>query len=136
MCAPVSLIVGAVGGLAVSKALTPKQQAAAAPASELPDPAEERARAEAEAAQKANAKLAADSRRRREQGSLLAKGAPTFAFGDATTDPGASPISSSIQPVTRGTTVRKASLMSQGAATAGSTFSGGGRGRNYAEALQ
>ncbi len=134
MCDPISLIVGAVGGLAVSSLVAPQQSGSSV--AQLPDPAEERAKAEAEAAQKANAKLASDSRRRREQGSLLAKGAPpTFSFGDATTDAGTSPITS-IQPVTRRTTARKASLMSQGSTAGGSSFGGGGGGgRRYSENL-
>lgn len=89
MCDPVSITVGLVGGAMVSEQRNSRKAAnaaAAAQAAAQPDPAAERARAEAEAAQRANAKLAADQRRRREQGSLLAKGAPaapTFSLGDA-----------------------------------------------------
>lgn len=95
----------------------------------LPDPAVERARAEAEAAQRVNAKLAADQRRRREQGSLLAKGAPapTFSLGDTEGDP-QSPIESPgslglRKPTSRSTTAQQASLITRGAPS----YGGGGR---------
>lgn len=78
MCKP---IFGLVGGL-----LGMNSRSAPAPAQ--PDPAAERAAAEAEATQSANTRLAATQRRRREQSSLLSKGAPdaapapTVLFGD------------------------------------------------------
>jgi hypothetical protein len=73
MCDPVSMAVGAVGDLFGSK-----QRSAAAPA----DPAAERAAAEAEATTAANRKLAAAQARRREQSSLMARGAPQPTLGD------------------------------------------------------
>lgn len=89
MCNPLALAVGAFAGATAysarqgAKAAT---EAARIQAASQPDPAEERAKAEAEAAQRVNAQLADANRRRREQGSLLAKGAPaapTFSLGDA-----------------------------------------------------
>lgn len=98
-----------------------------------PDPAIERASAEAEAAQRANMQLANNNRRRREQQSLMSKGAPTapqFAFGDATTDPGSDTLST-MGATTRSTTATRASLMSRGAAPVatggGATYGGVGR---------
>lgn len=72
----------------------------------------ERVAGEAQAIQSANAKLAQDQRRRREQGSLLARGAggtPQPTLGDAastTEDPGAFS--------TTRTTAQRASLLSRG----------------------
>lgn len=123
MCDPVSLAVGAVAGTVATKALTPKPSRAATAAP--PDPAVERATAEAEAQQRANAQLAADQRRRREQQNLLARGAPqqpTMTFGEAGLPTnGIGPTSGM---TTRSTTARQASLMGRGAP--GATFTGGG----------
>lgn len=80
MCDPVSMAVGAVVGAAGSGMFGGKQRSAA-----LPDPAAERAAAEAEATTAANRKLAATQARRREQGSLIARGAPQPTFGDVET---------------------------------------------------
>lgn len=74
MCDPVSLIAGAAIGGVAAKALTPKAPRAAAAA----DPEAERMKAEADAAAAANRKLAADKLRRREQQSLIARGAPSL----------------------------------------------------------
>lgn len=74
MCDPVSLVVGAVGATVVGKAMAPKAPRAAA----APDPEAERMKAEADAAGAANRKLAADKMRRREQQSLVARGAPSL----------------------------------------------------------
>lgn len=131
MCDPVTAIAGAlgvstttaavgvgvVGGLVASKALSHNSSAASAASN--PDPATERAKVEADAAQKANAQLAADNRRRREQGSLLAKGAPQPTLGDSmpgtSVGGGLSPIGTSTPSfVTRNTTARAPSLMSLG----------------------
>jgi hypothetical protein len=132
VCDPVSMLVGAVGATVVGRAIAPKQQSAAAPAQ--PDPAEERAKAEAEAAQRANAQLAMDQRRRREQGSLLAKGGmvqPSFPMGDEGS--GSSPLSTSGRLASRTTTARAASLISRGASGGGGGFGGGtGGGRTTA----
>ena len=81
---------GVLAGTAVvgSKLLTPNMPSAP----RQPNAEQERAKAEATAAQTANAKLASDQRRRREQASLLSKGAdsPSPTFGDpaSTTDGG------------------------------------------------
>src|SRR5574343_277368 len=98
MCDPISLAVTAVAAGSVyqtTQARKSAKEAAAAQAAGQGDPAAERAKAEAEAAQRANAQLAESNRRRREQGSLLSKGAPapTFSMGDSTTDPGANTLS-------------------------------------------
>lgn len=74
MCDPVSIGIGLVGGAVASKALAPKAPRAAPAA----DPEAERMKAEADAAAAANRRLAADKARRREQGSLIARGAPSL----------------------------------------------------------
>lgn len=141
MCDPISLAVTAVAAGSVyqaSQARKSAKEAASIQAAAQTDPAAERAKAEAEAAQRANAALADANRRRRDQQSLLAKGAPTpqFSFGDQTTGP--SNVLDSNGLTTRGTTSRQASLMSRGAAVVaaangGSSFTGlgGGGSRNY-----
>lgn len=109
MCAPLAILAVAgaayaggtaaavaVGSLALASSMR-KRGGSSAPAAG-PDPGTERAAAEAKAAQDANARLATDQRRRREQGSLIAKGSPAFTLGDpttTTTGQGLSPISSS-----------------------------------------
>lgn len=131
MCDPVSMVVGAVGGMVASKALAPKQKAQAATSEAAADPAAERAAAEAQAQQTANRRLAEDQRRRREQQSLLAKGAPQPSFGDATA--GADPINP-MGTSNRSTTARSGSLMSRVAnqvassssAVAPTAYGGGG----------
>lgn len=98
-------------------------------------PAEERANAEAEAAQRVNARLAADQRRRRGQGSLLATGAPSFTMGDSGSD-GASPLGAGGAFTTRSTTAKRAaSMISQGAASAGSGY-GGYRGGRFTDGVE
>lgn len=134
MCDPVSLTVGQVGGAMVSEQRNSRKAAnaaAAAQAAAQPDPAEERARAEAEAAQRVNSQLAADGRRRREQGSLMARGAPpapSFGLGDAEGDaqsPIGSPGSGSGRSmVSRSSVARQSSLISRGAPG----YPGAGRG--------
>ncbi len=135
MCDPVSLTVGLVGGAMVAEQRSSRKAASAAAtvqAEAQPDPAEERAKAEAAAAQRVNAQLAQTNRRRREQGSLLAKGAPaapTFALGDAVGSEGMSPIGAPgsfglRKPTSRSTVAQQASLMSRGAPGG----YGGGRG--------
>ncbi|MEL4181226.1 hypothetical protein [Roseateles sp. PN1] len=60
--------------------------------------------------------MANDQRRRREQGSLVSRGAPTYALGDGVDamNPG-SPISSPQAGLTsRSTVAKRASLVSQG----------------------
>lgn len=140
MCNPVAYVAGGLlGGLVASKAMGPKVESPQTTATQV-DPAAERAAAEAEAANRANIQLAADQRRRREQGSLMSRGAPTFGLGDAADGTGLSPIGPSVKPVTRNTTAQRASLMSRGAPAAGggTTFSGGGGGgsaRNLAVSM-
>lgn len=109
MCDAKTLTFGLLGGRSQSVPAAPK----------LPDPAAERAKAEAAAAQSANAQLAADQRRRREQSSLIARGAPAPTFGD-TGAAGLSPISGS---TSRSTTAKAGSLMGRGAPT---VYGGGG----------
>jgi hypothetical protein len=125
MCDPVSMLVGAVGGAALSK------RGSSAPAAALPDPAKEQADAEARAAQAANAKLAQDQQRRRQQQSLIARGAPTVqgpTLGDTTASDSASPLSGN--RMNRGTVARRTqSLMARGAtASGGPAAMAGGRG--------
>lgn len=120
MCDPVSVGLGLVGGMVASKALAPRQ--AAAPAAAMPDPAVEQARAEAEAAQKANTELANANRRRRGQQSLMATGAqatPSPAtFGDSPGADGISPLGGIAPRMNRSTVAKRAaSLMSGGAAS-------------------
>ena len=140
MCDPVTATLAVVGGGLMAreqrKASQAASSAAAAQAAAQPDPAAERAKAEAEAAQRVNAQLADANRRRREQGSLLAKGAPaapTFALGDAEGSEGMSPIGAPgsltlRKPTSRSTVAQQASLMSRGAPGGGY---GGGRGGDF-----
>jgi hypothetical protein len=138
MCDPLTLTIGLVGGGAmVSEQRNSRKAAnaaAAAQAAAQPDPAAERAKAEAEAAQRVNAQLADANRRRREQGSLLAKGAPaapTFSLGDADGEaqsPIGAPGSFGLRkPTSRSTVAQQASLMSRGAPGG---YGGGGGGRS------
>lgn len=129
MCDPISVAVGAIGGLVASKALAPKTPTS----SVVPqaDPAAERAAAEAEAQQSANRRLAEDQRRRRQQGSLIAQGAPQPTLGDTTNlDPNAaqSPLGG---PVSRGRVnpgMRPSLMSSVGAPVGGGPLSPGGAG--------
>lgn len=135
MCLPAKTLLGSttrdflVGPLH-SAILFPKKSDAPA----APDPATERASAEAEAAQRANMQLVASNARRREQQSLMSKGAtataPGFTMGDAVTDPGANTLST-VGATTRNTTAKLASLMSRGAVSTttggGATYGGAGR---------
>ena len=97
----------------------------------MPDPAVERANAEAEAQQRANAQLAADQRRRRDQQNLLARGAPqpTVSFGESEArDMGIGPMQGA---TTRRSVARQASLLGRGASITlggGGSSSGAGRG--------
>ncbi|OWQ92023.1 hypothetical protein CDN99_06605 [Roseateles aquatilis] len=140
MCDPVSVGIGLVGGMVASKALAPKTSTA----SVVPttDPAVERSAAEAEAAQSANRKLAEDQRRRRGQGSLLAKGAPTPTLGDTTSasNSGQSPLSGI--PTNRGLgTMLRGTLMAAGATPTAAAPSplggvGGGGSRSGSRPIQ
>ena len=141
MCNPLALAVTAFAGATAysarqgAKAAT---EAARIQAAAQGDPAAERAKAEAEAAQRANAKLAADQRRRREQGSLLAKGAPapTFSLGDTEGDP-LSPIGPAGSGLgarmgrallsSRSTVAQQASLITRGAPSVGGGRISGGQ---------
>lgn len=139
MCDPISLAIGAVAGTTLyqtSVARKSAKEAAATQSAAQGDPAAERAKAEAEAAQRANAQLAENNRRRREQGSLMSKGAPAapqFSLGDSTTDPGSNTLSAT-GATTRNTVAQRSSLMARGAtiATGGApvgptmTYGGGG----------
>lgn len=124
MCDPVSVGIAAgaaAGGAVLKKAMTPKM-----PKVSQPDPAAERAQAEAEAQQRANAQLAADQRRRREQMGLLARGAPaqpTVSFGDSRKSVPDGVFGAAMQVVTRNSTARQASMLSRGASI---TLGGGG----------
>lgn len=132
MCDPISLTLTAVAATSVyqtSQARKSAKEAAAAQAAAQGDPAAERAKAEAEAAQRANAQLADNNRRRREQGSLMSKGAPApqFSMGDSTTDPGST--LSTGGTMNRGMLGRVTqSIMSRGAPTAPAMTYGGGGG--------
>lgn len=133
MCNPIALAVTAFAGATAYSARQSAKastEAARIQAAAQGDPAAERAKAEAEAAQRANAKLAADQRRRRDQGSLLAKGAPapTFSLGDAEGSEGLSPIGapgslSLRKPTSRSTVAQQSSLITRGAPS----YGGGGR---------
>lgn len=105
MCDPVSIGLGLLGGVA-TKALT---QPSSAPSVSQPDPAAERAKAEAEAQQSANAKLAGERQRMRGR-SLLSQGATST----LSTDTAGSTPQTTAQPVTRSTTAQSASLISRG----------------------
>jgi len=125
MCDPISLTLGAVAGATVyqtTQARKSAKEAAAIQAAAQTDPAAERAKAEAEAAQRANAALADSNRRRREQGSLLSKGAsaaPQFTLGDAQLTPGQSPLSVDGGATNRSTVAARTSLMSRGGVDTG-----------------
>lgn len=127
MCDPISLTLGAVAGATVyqtTQARKSAKEAAAIQAAAQTDPAAERAKAEAEAAQRANAALADSNRRRREQGSLLSKGAsaaPQFTLGDAQLTPGQSPLSVDGGTTNRSTVAARTSLMSRGGVDVGGT---------------
>lgn len=142
MCDPVTIGVaagGLLGGAVLGSAMAPK----APKAPKQPDPAVERAQAEAEAAQRANAQLAMDQRRRREGGSLIARGAPAPTFGDRQTsadDTSLSPISGT-RLTSRTSVARQASsLISRGAPVVygggGSGLGGGSRGGRGTESMQ
>jgi hypothetical protein len=102
-----------------------------------PDPAEERASTEAQAQQRANLQLSTDKRRRREQQSLIARGAPQPTLGDTTSGDSLSPIGGSSARATPAANTR-ASLISLGAAPVASSarpaYSGGGGGRTLSQA--
>ncbi len=130
MCDPITIAAAVVGAASVyqtSQARKSAKEAAAAQREAQGDPAAERAKAEAEAAQRANAQLADSNRRRREQQSLMSKGAPTpqFTMGDSATQPGSSALSTP-GPVTRNTVARQATLMSRGSGAMPVTTPGGG----------
>jgi hypothetical protein len=116
MCDPVTIGLGLVAGAAVNQAEQTRRAASQQRSAqrETLDAAEgERTRAEAEAAQNANARLVESQRRRRAQNNLLARGA---------TSPAAAPTAGdgvlTTQPVSRSTTARQSSLMARGAPSA------------------
>jgi hypothetical protein len=124
MCDPVTLLVAggaALGGTAFAMNKAARGSAAAA------DPEAERLKAEADAASAANRRLAADKLRRREQQSLIARGAPAPSLGDDETLAGGTdlltsrPLSSS-----RRNAGSAVSLISRG--SVGVTTVGGGGG--------
>lgn len=129
MCDPITIGIGvasaAVGGtIAASKA----KRGQAAPVQA--DPEAERMKAEAEAAASANRKLAADQRRRREQQSLIARGAPQPSLGDeqasgdgVMTKPSAIGL---MRRFGKGYTSPRESLISRGASGAGTGAAVGG----------
>lgn len=133
MCDPISLTVAAVGvaggAYQARQAKKATEASIAAQQQAQGDAAAERARAEAEAAQRANAQLADTNRRRREQGSLIAKGAPQFTLGDSQLQPGQSPLGGVGQRMSRAVTASRSSLITRGAPAAGGGFGGGGGGR-------
>ena len=135
MCNPIALALGAVAGTTIyqtQQARKSAKEAAAAQAAAQGDPAAERAKAEADAAQAANAQLADANRRRREQQSLLSKGAaPTFTLGDSTADPGAGSLTSPTTANNRSTMAKVTqTLLSRGTPTGPMSYGGGG-GRTY-----
>lgn len=118
MCDPISLAIGAVGGAVVSSAMKPSGGRSTVPTT---DPAAEQAAAEAKAAQAANAKLAEDQKRRRMQGSLIARGASTGpTLGDPEQSNGMTSPLSGGRPATRSTAaMRTQSLLARGASVSG-----------------
>lgn len=115
MCDPVSIGVGLLGTYVVAESQDNARKARNAANDQARAAEAERAAAEASAIQSANAKLAQDNRRRREQKSLLAQGAPQPTMGDTATEdvPILSPGRSFMTRSTSAT--RTASLMSRGA---------------------
>lgn len=79
MCDPVTIIGGAVAGLAANKLMKPKTPS-------YGNPEAERMQAEADASASANAKLVASQKRRRQQQNLLAQGAQPSVGDVATND--------------------------------------------------
>lgn len=105
MCDPVTIGV-ALATTAATTLIT--KPSGSSPAAAMPDPAAERAKAEAEAQQSANAKLAGE-RQRMQRRSLMSQGATSPLSTNA-----ASPTQTA-QPVTRGSGPQQAaSLMSRG----------------------
>lgn len=111
MCDPVSIGYAIAGTAVAASAADSSRKARHGAMDAANQAAADRAEAEAKAAQTANFKLAQDNRRRREQKSLLATGAPQPTFGDeaATTDGGG--FLTSIRTV-----ASRSSLLSRGAA--------------------
>jgi len=119
MCDPISIGLGIMGAATIHGAETARKSASQARtlAREQADAAvDERANAEAAAAQSAQAKLANDQRRRRQAGGLLSRGATSA------DSPLASTGTSSIQPVTNATAGKQQSMLSRGSPA---TFYGG-----------
>lgn len=134
MCDPMTAVMALTAVATAYSARQAKQanrESIAAQQQAQGDPAAERARAEAEAAQRANAQLAETNRRRREQGSLLAKGAPSapkFTLGDSQLQPGQSPLGGIGGRVVRAVAGSRSTLISRGAPAAGAgAGAGGGR---------
>jgi hypothetical protein len=125
MCDPVTVGLTVLGGAVAGKAMAPKSGPAASSAAAQPDPAAEQAAVEARAAQAANAKLANDQKRRREQASLLSRGAQATTTGPTFGDTaGASDVTSPLSGMagtTNRTTAARAtqSLLARGAAATG-----------------
>jgi hypothetical protein len=132
MCDPFTFgAVGLVGAVLMNS--NKKKGSSAAPVEPEDTVAQERARAEAEAAQRANAQLAQDQRRRREQQSLLSTGAaakppaapaPTFGDDDGS-DLGGSPLNSG-RMTSRSSVARQSSLLARGGEAI--AYGGGGLG--------
>jgi len=107
MCDPVSIGLGLMGAASVSQAERARKTASQGRTQQreaLSAADGERGRAEAEAAQNANARLAATQQRRRQQQNLLASGAPSDSGSLIST-----------QPVTRSTVAQQGSMMGRGA---------------------
>ena len=122
MCDPVTVGLSVLGGVVGAKAMTPKASGASAAA--MPDPAKDQADIEARAVNAANAKLANDQQRRRQQQSLLAKGAPAAVTGPTLGDqPGTDTMAS---PLSGGSMNRSsAAQRTQSLLARGATASGG-----------
>jgi len=127
MCDPVSLLVGAVGGVALSRrgggSSAPAPAATAAPSTA----AEDQAAAERAATQAANAKIVERQRRRRSQGGLT-----------ATLGAGADPLGAKPQPTGNPNAyqavmnqVAPMGLVTAGRAGSGNVMGGGGAGGGY-----
>ena len=108
MCDPVSIGLGVLGAASVNQAEKSRKgasQAATQQREALAAAEGERGRAEAEAAQNANARLAATQQRRRQQQNLLASGASSASAS----------VISTAQPVTRSTVAQQGSMLGRGA---------------------
>lgn len=113
MCGPWGYAIAALASVAVSADSSRKARHAAEDQARAAE--SERKAADVNAVNSANAKLAADNRRRREQKSLLAQGAPQPTMGDTATED-APLISPSRTLMSRSTSAaRTTSLLARGA---------------------